>query len=160
MEVVASDKRGRKFLLYVLGIAVFILLLPMIVIVGLFGFLGGGGAVTVDQGTVLSHFSEEQETEISRIKEVCETISDTFLAYGLTDNDSRKAQTVYTSYLDGRESEEGFYGKLAECFTGVDDSTSVYDLLGKTFGIAITEDEQQGLDDRFGVTEMPKEGET
>ena len=160
MGVIASDKRGRKLLLYVLGIAVFILLLPMIVIVGLFGFLGGGGTVTVDQGAVMSHFSEEQQTQISRIKEVCETISDTFLENNLTDNDSRKAQTVYTSYLDGWESEEGFYAKLTGCFTGVDDSNTVYDLLGKAFDIAITEEEQQELDERFGVTGTPKEGET
>ena len=112
MEVVASDERGRKFLLYVLGIAVFLLLLPMIVIVGLFGFLGEDGEVVLDQDIILSHLSEEQQEEIGRINEVCEIISDTFRVYDLSANDQKKAQTIYVSCLVGREDEDDFFGGI------------------------------------------------
>ena len=34
-----GDKKGRKFLLYVIGIALFIVLLPVIAVYGLFGWM-------------------------------------------------------------------------------------------------------------------------
>ena len=38
-EAVAASKKGRKAIGYTVGIAIFILLLPMIVIAGLFGWM-------------------------------------------------------------------------------------------------------------------------
>lgn len=155
LEVIASNEKGRKFLLYVLGITIFLLLLPMIVVVGIFGFLGEDGAVVLDQQTILSHLSEEQQGEIGHINEVCEIISDTFRVYGLPANDQRKAQTVYISYLLGREDEPDFYIRLADCFNSASEWMPVYDLLGMEFGIVILPEEQLELDERYGVTGMP-----
>ena len=41
-ELLASTKNGRKFIGYVIGIAIFIVLLPVIVLMGLFGGLSQG----------------------------------------------------------------------------------------------------------------------
>lgn len=155
MEVVASDERGRKFLLYVLGIAVFLLLLPMIVVVGIFGFLGEDGEVVLDQDVILSHLSDEQQEELSQINAVCEIISDTFRVYDLPANDQRKAQVLYVAHMIGMDEETDFYIRLAGCFTGVVDSASVYDLLEDEFGIFITDEERTKLDERYGVTGAP-----
>jgi len=155
LEVVASDERGRKTLLYILGIAVFLLMLPMIFVVGMFGFLGEDGTVVLDQEIILSHLTEEQQGEIDHINEVCEIISDTFRVYGLPANDQRKAQTVYVSYLLGREDEPDFYIRLADCFNSANEWMPVYDLLGMEFGIVILPEEQRELDERYGVTGMP-----
>ena len=38
-EAVASNKKGRKAIGYTIGIAAFLLLLPMIVVAGLFGWM-------------------------------------------------------------------------------------------------------------------------
>ena len=42
--MLAGDKKGRKFLLYVIGIALFIVLLPVIAVYGLFGWMSGTGS--------------------------------------------------------------------------------------------------------------------
>ena len=39
-ETVATNKKGRKAIGYTVGIAAFLLLLPMIVVTGLFGWMG------------------------------------------------------------------------------------------------------------------------
>ena len=44
LAILAGDKNGRKFLGYVVGIALFIVLLPVIAVYGLFGWMAGGGA--------------------------------------------------------------------------------------------------------------------
>ena len=155
MEVIASDERGRKFLLYVVGIVIFLLLLPMIAVVGMFGFLGEDGEVVLDQDIILSHLSEEQQEEIGRINDVCEIISDTFRVYDLSANDQKKAQTIYVSCLVGREDEDDFYIRLVSCFTDADEDTSVYDLLEEEFGIDIPDEERTKLDERYGVTGAP-----
>lgn len=44
LAILLGDKKGRKFLGYVVGIALFIALLPFIAVYGLFGWMAGGGA--------------------------------------------------------------------------------------------------------------------
>ena len=42
LQFLVGDKKGRKFLGYVIGITLFIVLLPVIAIYGLFGWMSGG----------------------------------------------------------------------------------------------------------------------
>ena len=155
LEVIASDERGRKGLLYGIGIVIFLLMLPMIAVTGMFGFLGEDGEVVLDQDVILSHLTPEQQEDIERFNQVCETISDTFRVYGLSANDQRKAQMIYISYLQEREEETDFYIRLANCFTDANEWMTVYDLLGVEFGIVILPEEQWELDERYGVTGSP-----
>ena len=49
LAALLGDKKGRRFLGYVVGIVLFIILLPVLVIVGLFGWMAGdGGASLID----------------------------------------------------------------------------------------------------------------
>ena len=60
LEVLIGDKNGRKFLGYVVGIALFIVLLPVIVLLGLFGWMAGdGGASLINYDVIYSQMPSE-----------------------------------------------------------------------------------------------------
>ena len=65
-EAVATSKKGRKVVGYSIGIAAFLLLLPMIVIAGLFGWMGRSD-VEIDRDEILSGLTPEQIEEINEI---------------------------------------------------------------------------------------------
>ena len=66
-EAVATSKKGRKVVGYSIGIAAFLLLLPMIVIAGLFGWMGRND-VEIDRDEIISGLTPEQIEEINEIE--------------------------------------------------------------------------------------------
>ena len=66
-EAVVSSKKGRKAIGYTVGIAAFLLLLPMIVIAGLFGWMGRND-VEIDRDEIISGLTPEQIEEINEIE--------------------------------------------------------------------------------------------
>ena len=65
-ETVAASKNGRKAIGYTVGIAAFLLLLPMIVVTGLFGWMDRSG-VEIDRDEIISGLTSEQIEEINEI---------------------------------------------------------------------------------------------
>ena len=65
-EAVVTSKKGRKAIGYTVGIAVFLLLLPMIVITGLFGWMDRSD-VEIDRDEIISGLTSEQIEEINEI---------------------------------------------------------------------------------------------
>ena len=65
-ETVASSKKGRKAIGYTVGIVIFLLLLPMIVVTGLFGWMGRSD-VEIDRDEIISGLTPEQIEEINEI---------------------------------------------------------------------------------------------
>ena len=66
LEVLIGDKNGRKFLGYVVGIALFVVLLPVIVLLGLFGWMAGdGGASLINYDVIYSQMPSEYRAEHS-----------------------------------------------------------------------------------------------
>ena len=65
-EAVAASKKGRKAIGYTVGIAIFRLLLPMIVITGLFGWMGRSD-VEIDRDEIISGMTPEQIEQIEGI---------------------------------------------------------------------------------------------
>lgn len=64
--VLLGDKKGRKAVGYTIGIAVFLALLPLIVVMGLFHWLLGGGAeireqVRKEAASAYTEFVEQYE---------------------------------------------------------------------------------------------------
>ena len=47
LQILLGDKKGRKFLGYVVGIAIFIVLLPVLAVYGLFGWMATDGADSI-----------------------------------------------------------------------------------------------------------------
>ena len=151
-EVLVSSKSGRKFIGYTVGITLFLVLLPMIVIVGLFGWMAGDGGTMLDRDQIISQLPIEQQEQIDVIDTTCDTIVTTFKIYGLPVSDQRKAQAIYIDKLMGLESQDGFFDSLAGCFVNADVDVSVYDLIAGTFLVAFSEEEMAQLDELYGVT--------
>ena len=147
VEVLASSKKGRKFLLYTVGIVLFIVLLPLIALVGLFGFLMGGD-VPIDEQQILGALPSEDQAGIDT---TCADIHAVFTERGLTEADAKKAEAIYMACLLGRESDT-FIEDLAECFENVSDTVSVYDNVSTTFSVEFTDEDEKRFDEQYGVT--------
>ena len=65
-EAVASSKKGQKAIGYTVGIAIFLLLLPMIALTGLFGWMGRSD-IEIDRDEIISGLTSEQIEEINEI---------------------------------------------------------------------------------------------
>ena len=65
-ETVATNKKGRKAIGYTVGIVIFLLLLPMIVVTGLFGRMGRND-IEIDRDKIISGLTPEQIEQIEGI---------------------------------------------------------------------------------------------
>ena len=79
LVALAGDKNGRKILGYVIGIALVIVLLPVIAVYGLFGWMAGGGEV---EGIVPS-----SANSILAYENQLYAIEETFRSYDLSERD-------------------------------------------------------------------------
>ena len=144
LEVLIGDKNGRKFLGYVVGIALFIVLLPVIVLLGLFGWMAGdGGASLINYDVIYSQMPSEYREMIEEHQDVLDMIEVTFLENGLTESDISKANTIYISCLTGKESEEGFYQKFTECFINQTEEVDFLTNIENTFSVSFTQEERE-----------------
>lgn len=137
---------------YVIGIALFIILLPAIMLWGFFGWMSGDGGTLIDRDAVFYRLPIEQQEQIESIDTVCDTIVTIFKTHDLTTSDQRKAQAIYISKLIGMESTEDFYDDLADCFLSVSEGMSIYDLISERFLIAFDDKEITSFDEMYGVT--------
>ena len=65
-EAVVSSKKGRKAIGYTVGITAFLLLLPLIVVTGLFGWMGKND-VNIDRDEIISGLTPEQIEQIEEM---------------------------------------------------------------------------------------------
>lgn len=151
VEFLATNEKGQKFWGYVLGIAVFLLILPVVVILGLFGWMQGDGSAVLSK-EIVSGLPEETVQELSQLDDACKTIAVTFYSYGLSEGDIKKAQEIYLEYLVGYEVMPDFYNTLAKCFVEANETVSLYDKIYICFGMDIAYEDRQMLDNRFGAT--------
>lgn len=137
VELLATNEKGQKFIRYTLGTAVFLLILPVIVILGLFGWMQGDGN-TVLSNEILSGLPEETVQELSQLDDVCKTIAVTFYSYGLNEDDIKKAQEIYLEYLVGYEVMPDFYDRLGRRFADSESNEEVYSFFEEAYGIVIS----------------------
>ena len=154
LALLLGDKKGRKFLLYVVGIALFIVSIPLITMLGLFGWMAGDSGSILDQSDILANIPNEQLVQIQTIDQVCNTIVTTFEEAGLEESDHKKATAIYMGYLVGMETRNGFYENLSNCFLNTTEDADVYDLVSQTFLVMISEEDQTKFDSLYGVTPM------
>lgn len=147
LKALAGNEKGRKFLLYVICIALVIVLLPLIAAIALFGSLSGGA--DIDYNTVYDNLPaeyremmEEYETELDKIAEVFEDNS-------LSKSDISKAKTLYLSCFAGKSLDEDFYQDYADCFYYASDSNELLDNLSSTFGVTFTEREREQFENLY-----------
>lgn len=151
LAALAGDKKGRKFLGYVIGIALFIVLLPVIAVYGLFGWMAGGGATEIiDYNAVYEYIPDEQRSVMEQYESELATIQTVFVENGLGARDISKAKTIYISCLTGKETEEDFYQRYAECFILQSEEQSIWDNISSAFGVSFSDEEKQQFNNLYG----------
>lgn len=152
LEVLASNKEGRNFLGYVIGIAIFILLLPAIVLTSMFAWMSGNDDSSLISGNLTDNFQNEYIYVMDQLDIVAENITAVFHQHNLTGTDIEKAKMIYLSFLVGEENEPNFYTNLVYCFLNANNERSVYDLVTQVFSVTISHDDQKELDELYDIT--------
>ena len=146
-----GDKKGRKFLGYTIGIVLFIALLPVNAIYGLFGWMSGNDAAgIIGYDAVYEKLPTEIREQIDANSAQFDMIEIVFRENGLTDEDITKAKLIYLSSLTEKYDEENFYERLAECFLTVSEETDLLTNISSAFGVDFTEADRQQFNDYFG----------
>ena len=153
VAALASNKKGRKFLGYVIGIAVFILCIPIIMVYCVFGWMAGSGEMDIQAAAAGALHGAVGNTEYNETVDEIETV---FKEKNLPDGDIYKAQMLSISYLAGMNEQENFYERLASCFTDTTEEKTVYLLLEETFDIDISDKDIERMDSLYGVTPARK----
>ena len=151
VEVLASNKKGRKFIGYVIGISVFILCIPIIVVFCVFGWTGGTTAEQFDPQAALAG-AVHNMLDDPAIQERFENIQTVFSDHGLPDGDIHKAQFMSIRKLAGLEDQEDSYERLASCFLETTEEKTVYMLIEEAFGIEISDEDEAHMDEIYGIT--------
>ena len=154
----ASNKKGRKFIGYVIGISVFILCIPIIVVFCVFGWTGGTTSEQFDPqaamagaaGGVADMFNDPA------LQARFENIQTVFIEQDLPTGDIRKAQFMSIRKLAGMEEQKDFYERLASCFLETTNEKTVYMLIEETFEIEIPDEDEARMDEIYGVTPVRK----
>lgn len=151
LQFLVGDKKGRKFLGYVIGIVLFIVFIPVIAIYGLFGWLGAGEvADIVGYDAVYENLPTEIREQMEANENQLKMIESVFTVNELTEDDISKAKLIYLSYLTDRYSEENFYQRLADCFLTVTEETDLLTNISSAFGIEFSDADRQQFNEYFG----------
>ena len=151
LAILAGDKNGRKFLGYVIGIVLFIVLLPVIAVYGLFGWMAGGGATEiVSPDMVYSAMPAEYRERMEQYNAELSMIETTFAECGVSGTDTSLAKTIYISCLIGKESEENFYRTYVDCFLNADEEHDPLQNISSAFGVTFTDADKERLKQLYG----------
>lgn len=137
LQFLLTNKKGRKFLGYVIGIALFVILLPFIVLIGLFGWMSGSDSLVL-QGSVIGNLQEQYVIQFPEHAEALDKISTTFDIYGIGDK-TPLAQTIYISTdLPSINEGDDFYTEYVRCFIDTEEKSYIENIT-EVFGIEFTE---------------------
>ena len=151
LQFLVGDKKGRKFLGYVIGIALFIVLIPVIALYGLFGWMNAGEvADIVGYDAIYENLPTEVREQIDENEVQLQTIDTVFAENGLTRDDVSKAKLIYLSYLTDRYSEENFYQTLADCFLTVSEESDLLTNISSAFGVELSDADRRQFNEYFG----------
>jgi hypothetical protein len=151
LQFLVGDEKGRKFLGYVIGIALFIVLIPVIAIYGLFGWMNAGEvADIVGYDAIYENLPTEVREQIDENEVQLQTIDTVFAENGLTRDDVSKAKLIYLSYLTDRYSEENFYQTLADCFLTVSEESDLLTNISSAFGVELSDADRRQFNEYFG----------
>lgn len=149
MAILIGDKKGRKFLVYVIGIAIVIALLPVIAVFGLFGGMSGDISEFISYEQIKNALPAEQRELMEQHKNELDRIETVFEVNGLSDTDISKAKTIYISCLVGKETEEDFYERYADCFLLQSEENDLLDNISSAFGVYFTDEERQQFNNLY-----------
>lgn len=127
-----SDKKGRKWLLGIILGVLFIILLPIIALLGIFS-----GGIDLNLDGLYEQVYEQQ----AKMEVVAQEIEDEMLNAGYTQIQVEEAQTLYLFALHDEGEEEGFVLRLVGCFETEQTDEELVSAVNTEFGKGIkTED--------------------
>ena len=151
LQFLVGDKKGRKFLGYVIGIVLFIVLIPVIALYGLFGWMGAGDvADIVGYDAIYENLPSDIQDQLTENETQLQQIDTVFAENGLTDDEADQAKLIYLSYLTDRYSEENFYQKLADCFLTVSEESDLLTNISSAFGVEFSDADRDQFNQYFG----------
>ena len=151
LAILLGDKKGRKFLGYVVGIALFIVLLPFIAVYGLFGWMAGGGAnEIINNQYIMDNLPAEYQEQIQMHDLELAEIATVFIQNGLSSTDISKGKTIYISCLTDHSEDENFYQRYAECFLNRSEESDLYSNISSAFGVSFSDADKEKFNQLYG----------
>jgi hypothetical protein len=99
---------------------------------------------------IYEQMPEEQRVLFEQHEPVLSQIEIVFDENGLQKSDISKAKTIFISCLTGKEVEENFYQRYADCFLNVEDGADVLSNISSAFGVNFSEAERQQFENLYG----------
>ena len=123
----------------------------MLAVYGLFGWMATDGADSIfNYEMIYEQMPEEQRVLFEQYEPVLSQIEIVFDENELHKSDISKAKTIFISCLTGKEVEENFYQRYADCFLNVEDGADVLSNISSAFGVEFSESERQQFDNLYG----------
>ena len=144
-----SDKKGRKWLLGIILGVLFIVLMPIIAVLGIFS-----GGIDLNMDGLLDKVYEQQ----AKMEVVVAEIEETMLEDGFTQTQVEEAQTLYVFALHDEAEEDGFVERLIGCFTIADQTDEeLVSAVNTEFGKDIKTEDFQNAVAEFRDTQVSNE---
>lgn len=145
---IVSDKKGRKWLLGVILGITFIILMPIIALLGIFS-----GGLDLNLDGIYDKINEQQ----AKMEIVAQDIEDEMLNAGYTQQEVQEAQTLYLFALHDEAEEDGFVLRLVGCFEADQTDEELVQNVNTEFGKEITTEDFQNAVQEFRDTQVSDE---
>ena len=145
---IVSDKKGRKWLLGVILGITFIILMPIIALLGIFS-----GGLDLNLDSIYDKIHEQQ----AKMEIVAQDIEDEMLNAGYTQQEVQEAQTLYVFALHDEAEEDGFVLRLVGCFEVDQTDEELVQKVNAEFGKEITTEDFQNAVQEFRDTQVSDE---
>ena len=145
---IVSDKKGRKWLLGVILGITFIILMPIIALLGIFS-----GGLDLNLDGIYDKIHEQQ----AKMEIVAQDIEDEMLNAGYTQVEVQEAQTLYLFALHDEAEEDGFVLRLVGCFDADQTDEELVQKVNTEFGKEITTEDFQNAVQEFRDTQVSDE---
>jgi len=139
--MLATDKRTWKVVGVIVGMLLFIALMPAIVLLSMGNSLSSETAKTSDFGTMyVQNLTPEQQQKFSQIESDGKAIADELTALNLK-KETVKAQVIYMTYFDDVKKDENFFRNYCACFKNASDDSNLINMLNSKYGTNINYEE-------------------
>ena len=145
---IVSDKKGRKWLLGVILGITFIILMPIIALLGIFS-----GGLDLNLDGIYDKINEQQ----AKMEIVAQDIEDEMLNAGYTQQEVQEAQTLYIFALHDEAEEDGFVLRLVGCFEADQTDEELVQNVNTEFGKEITTEDFQNAVQEFRDAQVSDE---
>lgn len=139
IAILLGNKRGRKFLGYVIGIVLFLLLLPVVVVYGLFGGMSGSASIAITPEMIYAQMPAEHYEQLAQYDGALQMIQTAFRDRNIPKENMRIAEIIFLSCLTENVVDLDFCTLYADCFENATDVAGMLENISSTFGIEFSE---------------------